>query len=60
MLNTLLSQYGKDNRITHIVDSLDIYVLPVFNVDGYEYTCVPAVVCCRVKYWSVLFRATSG
>jgi len=38
MLNTLLSQYGKDNRITHIVDSLDIYVLPVFNVDGYEYT----------------------
>lgn len=38
MLNELLTGYGKDTTITHLVDSLDIYILPVFNVDGYAYS----------------------
>ena len=38
MLNELLTQYNKDETVTHLVDSLEIYVVPVFNVDGYAYT----------------------
>lgn len=34
----MLDLYGKDAKITDIVDSYTWYILPVFNVDGYEYT----------------------
>jgi len=34
IIETLLSNYGKDNKITHWVDSNEIWVLPMFNVDG--------------------------
>ncbi|NWH81604.1 CBPB1 Carboxypeptidase, partial [Piaya cayana] len=30
--------YGKDTVMTTLLDSLDFYVLPVFNIDGYVYT----------------------
>lgn len=33
-----LSLYGQNQDITHILDNLDVYVLPVMNPDGYEYT----------------------
>ena len=35
---SLLSNYSHSAEITKIVDQFDIYVLPVFNVDGYAYT----------------------
>lgn len=38
MLNELLVQFGRDNQITALINAMDIYVLPVFNVDGYDYT----------------------
>lgn len=34
----MLDLYGTDAKITDIVDSYTWYILPVFNVDGYEYT----------------------
>ena len=34
IIETLLTKYGKDNKITHWVDSTEIWVLPMFNVDG--------------------------
>ncbi|CAF1184264.1 unnamed protein product [Rotaria sordida] len=34
----LLSKYGQNPTITHLVDQFDYYILPVFNVDGYVYT----------------------
>ncbi len=33
-INTLLTQYGKDSKVTHWVDSNEIWILPMFNVDG--------------------------
>ncbi|NXK77392.1 CBPB1 Carboxypeptidase, partial [Amazona guildingii] len=30
--------YGKDTVLTTLLDSLDFYVLPVVNIDGYVYT----------------------
>ena len=33
-INTLLTQYGKDPKVTHWVDANEIWVLPMFNVDG--------------------------
>ncbi|NXN97447.1 CBPB1 Carboxypeptidase, partial [Rhinopomastus cyanomelas] len=30
--------YGKDAAVTTLLDSLDFYVLPVLNIDGYVYT----------------------
>lgn len=33
-----LSSYGQNQDITHILDNLDVYILPVMNPDGYEYT----------------------
>ncbi|VDP41916.1 unnamed protein product, partial [Heligmosomoides polygyrus] len=37
-INQLVSGYGKDETITHYVNSLNFYVLPCLNPDGYEYT----------------------
>ncbi|KJH41969.1 shTK domain protein [Dictyocaulus viviparus] len=37
-INQLVSGYGKDDTITHYVNSLNFYVLPCLNPDGYEYT----------------------
>jgi carboxypeptidase A2 len=38
LVHALTSQYGKDKRITELLDSVDVYVLPVVNPDGYEYS----------------------
>jgi len=38
ILFTLASQYGKDSKITHLVDSFDWSFAPVVNPDGYVYT----------------------
>jgi hypothetical protein len=34
IIETLLTKYGKDSKVTHWVDSTEIWVLPMFNVDG--------------------------
>lgn len=34
IIETLLTNYEKDSKITHWVDSNEIWVLPMFNVDG--------------------------
>ena len=34
IIQSLLEGYGKDNKITHWVDSNEIWVMPMFNVDG--------------------------
>ncbi len=33
-----LATYGSDSQMTSLLNTMDVYVLPVFNVDGYEYT----------------------
>ncbi|NXC39713.1 CBPB1 Carboxypeptidase, partial [Penelope pileata] len=33
-----VESYGNDNLVTKLLDSLDFYVLPVLNIDGYVYT----------------------
>ncbi|KAM9836034.1 carboxypeptidase B2 [Aulostomus maculatus] len=33
-----LSFYRQNQDLTHILDNMDVYVLPVFNPDGYRYT----------------------
>ncbi|XP_064611853.1 carboxypeptidase B-like [Liolophura sinensis] len=38
MAAQLIEQYGKNQEITDLLDEIDWYILPVFNVDGYEYT----------------------
>jgi len=38
MLGNILSDYNRDPVVTRLVNSLAIYVLPVFNPDGYSYT----------------------
>eukprot|EP01126_Amoeba_proteus_P062339 TRINITY_DN845_c0_g1_i2.p1 TRINITY_DN845_c0_g1~~TRINITY_DN845_c0_g1_i2.p1 ORF type:complete len:227 (+),score=46.01 TRINITY_DN845_c0_g1_i2:702-1382(+) len=38
MATQFLSDYGKVPEVTRILDSVELIVLPVFNVDGYEYT----------------------
>lgn len=34
----LISQYGVDPQITSYVDTLNFYIVPVANPDGYEYS----------------------
>lgn len=34
IIETLLTNYGKNSKITHWVNSTEIWVLPMFNVDG--------------------------
>lgn len=38
VLGHLLDAYGKDDETTKLIDGLEWYILPVFNVDGYSYT----------------------
>ncbi|XP_004081139.1 carboxypeptidase B [Oryzias latipes] len=33
-----LETYGSDSQMTSLLDQMDVYVLPVFNIDGYEYS----------------------
>ncbi|XP_034562433.1 carboxypeptidase B [Notolabrus celidotus] len=33
-----LSTYGSDSQMTSLLDQMDVYVLPVFNIDGYDFT----------------------
>lgn len=33
-----LSTYGTDSQMTSLLNEMDVYVLPVFNIDGYDYT----------------------
>lgn len=36
----LLDNYGKDERVTRLVNSTDIYLMPSMNPDGYENSLV--------------------
>jgi hypothetical protein len=38
IVDRFLETYATDTRIKAIVDSLDFYIIPVVNVDGYEYS----------------------
>ena len=38
VLGHLLADYGKDDETTKLIDGLEWWILPVFNVDGYSYT----------------------
>ncbi|XP_046879706.1 carboxypeptidase B [Hypomesus transpacificus] len=33
-----LSTYGSDTQMTSLLNQMDVFVLPVFNIDGYDYT----------------------
>lgn len=33
-----LSTYGSDSQITSLLNQMDVFVLPVFNIDGYDFT----------------------
>ncbi|XP_071094185.1 carboxypeptidase D-like [Haliotis cracherodii] len=36
LIQYLLEQYGKDARVTHIVDSTNVFIMPTMNPDGFE------------------------
>uniref|UniRef100_A0A0N4ZVK1 Peptidase_M14 domain-containing protein n=1 Tax=Parastrongyloides trichosuri TaxID=131310 RepID=A0A0N4ZVK1_PARTI len=38
IINQLVYGYGKDNFITHFLKYFDVYIMPVLNPDGYEYS----------------------
>jgi murein tripeptide amidase MpaA len=38
IINSLLSQYGKQDNITFLLDNVQFYVNPIQNPDGYVYT----------------------
>uniref|UniRef100_A0A914X2L1 Zinc carboxypeptidase A 1 n=1 Tax=Plectus sambesii TaxID=2011161 RepID=A0A914X2L1_9BILA len=38
IINELVSKYGYDPVVTHYVDSLNFYIVPCLNPDGYEYS----------------------
>ncbi|XP_018529294.1 carboxypeptidase B [Lates calcarifer] len=33
-----LATYGSDSQMTSLLNQMDVFVLPVFNIDGYDYT----------------------
>ncbi|XP_033106903.1 carboxypeptidase A2-like [Anneissia japonica] len=41
IIQQILEQYGNDNIVTELVDETVWYLLPVMNVDGYEYAMIP-------------------
>lgn len=41
LLHHYLNNYGKNSDITRIVDTTEVWFLPVVNVDGYDHTFTP-------------------
>ncbi|XP_007555633.1 carboxypeptidase B [Poecilia latipinna] len=37
-VNEAVTTYGSDSAMTSLLNDMDVYVLPVFNVDGYVYS----------------------
>ena len=33
-----MTTYRSDSQMTSLLNQMDVYVLPVFNIDGYDYT----------------------
>jgi hypothetical protein len=38
LINYLTENYGTDSRVTDLLDNVEIWVIPVANPDGYQYT----------------------
>jgi carboxypeptidase A1 len=38
LIDTLLDGYGKNNRITTMLDTFEVFVAPLLNPDGYEFS----------------------
>ncbi|XP_020913424.2 carboxypeptidase B [Exaiptasia diaphana] len=38
IISQFVNKYGKDNSVTQVLDKMDFIIMPVLNVDGYEYT----------------------
>lgn len=36
LIEDMLSRYGKDDRVTKLIDTVDIYILPSMNPDGFK------------------------
>jgi murein tripeptide amidase MpaA len=41
LLHHYLDGYGSDRELTKIIDTTDLWFIPVVNVDGYDYTFTP-------------------
>ncbi|XP_071949823.1 carboxypeptidase B-like isoform X3 [Antedon mediterranea] len=41
IIQQLLEEYGNDDVVTELVDGLIWYILPVVNIDGYEFSMKP-------------------
>uniref|UniRef100_A0AAY4E887 Peptidase M14 domain-containing protein n=2 Tax=Denticeps clupeoides TaxID=299321 RepID=A0AAY4E887_9TELE len=37
-VNEAVTTYGTDPEMTRLLDEMNVFVLPVFNIDGYDYT----------------------
>jgi hypothetical protein len=42
--------HGKENLYTRLLRHVDFYIMPVMNVDGYDYTWKKVGVAKRAKY----------
>ena len=38
LIDFLIENYGRDRRITHLLDTTQVWIVPVANPDGYQYT----------------------
>lgn len=38
LIKYLTSSYGSDTRVTELLDTIEVWVIPVGNPDGYQYT----------------------
>ncbi len=38
LINYLASNYGTDARVTNLLDTTEVWIVPVVNPDGYQYT----------------------
>ena len=53
-ISQALSTYGSDSQMTSLLDEMDVYVLPVFNIDGYDFTHKSVCYNLKLNLWSNL------
>ncbi|GLY95329.1 M14 family metallopeptidase [Actinoplanes sp. NBRC 103695] len=57
LLHQVVDQYGTDQRITGLVDTTEMWFLPVANPDGYDYTFTDAP---GARLWRKNLRDNNG
>ncbi|XP_031556611.1 carboxypeptidase B-like [Actinia tenebrosa] len=58
IISQFVNKYGKDASVTQVLDKMDFVIMPVLNVDGYEYTWRSSSR--KYRFWRKTLKPSGG